>query len=75
MPFRTQIPTNLIGDEEVDRVDLMNPVRYRVEGIQYPIDEDIEVLDECRLFRSEKLIMKSSGKVTITDSGRIVIKR
>jgi len=75
MAFRTQVPTNLIGDEEVDRVDLKNPVRYRVEGVQYPIDENIEVMDEHRLVICEQLIIKPTGRIIITGSGRIVIKR
>ena len=75
MPIRTKTPTYQVGDREVDRIDLMNPVRYRVEGVQYPIDENIEVTDETRLFRTEKLIIKPTGRIIITGSGRIVIKR
>lgn len=75
MAFRTQIPTNLIGDEEVSLVDLKDEVRFRSEGVQYPIDIEMTLADESRLFRSEKLILKPTGKTIIQAGGRIVIKR
>lgn len=72
---RNTIDTDQIRDGGVFRVDLSDEVRFRAEGIQYPIDELITVVNEARLFRAECLIIKPTGKVTIQSGGRIVIKR
>lgn len=72
---RNQIGGTQVLDRSIERVDLADPLRYRTETIQYPIDQDIEIANEARLHRAECLIIKPTGRIIINAGGRIVIKR
>jgi len=72
---RNQIDGTQVLDNSIERVDLVDNVRFRAEGIQYPLDGQLTIINEARLFRAECLIIKPTGKVTIQAGGRIIIKR
>jgi hypothetical protein len=72
---RNQIDGAQVLDNSIERVDLADEVRFRTESIQYPIDIELTIINEARLFRAECLIIKPTGKVTIQAGGRVIIKR
>lgn len=71
---RTGVKNEQICNGTIIRDDFSDPVRYRVEGVQYPIDESIIVEDEAILFRCKKLKITSTGTVKILAGGKVCIK-
>ncbi len=74
MAFRTQIPGNLVGDDEITRDDLVDPLRHRVEGVQYPIDEDLTIENGQILVRTQELIIQPGACIIVEAGGQIVIR-
>lgn len=71
---RTGIKNEQICDGTIIREDFSDPVRYRVEGVQYPIDQEVIVENEAILFRCKTLKITSTGIVKIEAGGKVCIQ-